>query len=126
MPACSGHLPLRAFYQTLWATDNKDQFRLGSKCGQDGYLGPVACDPSFYQALWESPPSDLLHFLRIRLRGPRDRKISETQQTDGSQPPLISGRRSPICSPFSKAPKICWWTRERHPEELLLVPFERD
>ena len=36
----------------------------------------------------------------------------------------LSGRRSPICRPFGQTPKICWWTRGRHREELLLHSFQ--
>ena len=50
--------------------------------------------------------SSPLHFLRVRSAGLKTKKQVGHSKTPG-RPPLISGRRSPICGPFDQAPKIC-------------------
>ena len=71
--SCDVRMPsprrLRAFVGMVWSTNNKDQFRLGNKCGQDVYLGLIACDPWLLSSSLGAPPSELLHFLRVRSAG---------------------------------------------------------
>ena len=123
--AHSPHWRLRAFVGMVWSTGNKDQLRVGNKCGQYGYLRPIGCDPKVLSSSLGAHPSEPLHFLRVRSAGLETKRSVAHSKTTGHSP-LISGRRSPICGPFDQAPNIYRWTREQHPEELLLIPFQGD
>ena len=63
---CSPHRRLRAFVRMVWVTKNKGQHGGANKCAQDGYLRLVEADPSLLSCSLGAPPSDLLHFLRVR------------------------------------------------------------